>query len=327
MSGDTRWGIDDLKVHLQYAVDLEFWTIPFYMSAMYSITDPSTEAYQLIQSVVYQEMLHVQLAANVANAFGAECVKFKEPVYGEGIPHLDFKKDDPNPEPDFTPWSSDIGPLDTERINAMCLIEYPEWGTLPPGELNAHTKDYGSIGEFYQAVTFGARQHMDEIEGRRRQVDLFGRYYADFKNMKVTKSGKKGWRQVGKLINVIVEQGEGQSDRHSEIPPKFRSAADDPAAVIGRFDRFIAIREGGDLPAVYPAVREPETDDQRHALGILQKNFKAFRSALEDLFGGKPADGPPVIMSTLGGNILTCWQRGVVPSFAEPGELRREPQQ
>ena len=31
------WNQVTLRNHLQAAVDLEFWTIPFYMSAMYSL--------------------------------------------------------------------------------------------------------------------------------------------------------------------------------------------------------------------------------------------------------------------------------------------------
>jgi hypothetical protein len=34
------------------------------------VVDRSSEAYQLIQSVVNQEMLHLQLVANIANSYG-----------------------------------------------------------------------------------------------------------------------------------------------------------------------------------------------------------------------------------------------------------------
>jgi hypothetical protein len=36
---------DSFDAHLQAAVDLELWTIPFYMAAMYSIQDPATDAF------------------------------------------------------------------------------------------------------------------------------------------------------------------------------------------------------------------------------------------------------------------------------------------
>ena len=64
-----QWDIRHLHTHLQYAIDLEFWTIPFYLSAMYSIKDKNSRAYQLIRTIVNQEMLHLQSICNVANSF------------------------------------------------------------------------------------------------------------------------------------------------------------------------------------------------------------------------------------------------------------------
>src|SRR5215210_4733175 len=120
--GPDDWTIAHLRAHLQYAVDLELWTIPFYMSALFSVVDRTSAAYQLVQSVVHQEMLHLQLAANVANAYGLSPT-FDAPRYvGQTIPHLDFSIDEPDPRPEFSPFSAEIGPLDAERVNAMCLV-------------------------------------------------------------------------------------------------------------------------------------------------------------------------------------------------------------
>src|ERR1700733_9031036 len=66
---EDNWDLDHLRLHLQMAAFLEAWTIPYYMAAMYSIVDRATPAYQLIQSVIHQEMLHLQLVANIANAY------------------------------------------------------------------------------------------------------------------------------------------------------------------------------------------------------------------------------------------------------------------
>ena len=67
---EEQWDIDHLHDHLQAAAELEAWTIPYYLSAMFSVVDRSSEAYQLVQSVVNQEMLHLQLVANIANSYG-----------------------------------------------------------------------------------------------------------------------------------------------------------------------------------------------------------------------------------------------------------------
>jgi hypothetical protein len=52
----AAWDLPHLSSHLRGVVDLELWTVPFYMAAMYSIQDPACEAYQLIQASVHEEM-------------------------------------------------------------------------------------------------------------------------------------------------------------------------------------------------------------------------------------------------------------------------------
>src|SRR3954470_8033680 len=47
-SAEPQWTLEQLHEHLQAAVDLEFWTIPFYMAAAYSIKDQGETAFQLI---------------------------------------------------------------------------------------------------------------------------------------------------------------------------------------------------------------------------------------------------------------------------------------
>ena len=128
---EEQWDIGHLHDHLQAAAELEAWTIPYYLSAMFSVVDRSSEAYQLVQSVVNQEMLHLQLVANIANSYGYSPVLTPGAFAyaGDNVPHLDFTLDPDNPIPQFTPYTAEIGPLDQPRINAMCLIEYPEWDT------------------------------------------------------------------------------------------------------------------------------------------------------------------------------------------------------
>jgi hypothetical protein len=43
---DDQWNIGHLQSHLQAAAELEAWTIPYYMAAMLSIVDRSSDAYQ-----------------------------------------------------------------------------------------------------------------------------------------------------------------------------------------------------------------------------------------------------------------------------------------
>ena len=63
--------VDDLRRHLQWAIELEHATIPPYMCALYSL-DPerNPEAAQVVSTVLTEEMLHLALAANLLNAVG-----------------------------------------------------------------------------------------------------------------------------------------------------------------------------------------------------------------------------------------------------------------
>jgi rubrerythrin len=38
----SKWSKSDLQEHLKYAIDLEFWTIPFYITAYHAVTDMDT---------------------------------------------------------------------------------------------------------------------------------------------------------------------------------------------------------------------------------------------------------------------------------------------
>lgn len=341
------WNQSTLQKHLQAAVDLELWTIPFYMAAMYSLEDPSGEPYRLIQSIVYQEMLHVQLAANIANAFGLSPT-FKEPVYkGKQIPHLNFNLDTPNPATLFSPYSAEIGPLDIERLNAFCLIEYPEWDTEGEPSPKANIEEYGSIGEFYTALAIGAQavvaQDPGSLQGDVKQVDLFERFYSAFTEprthivqylpetqaMCITEGGAQGLKQVMRLMAVIVSQGEGQVEGEKKIPPSHRNTADDPEPSDAHFTKFNDLRNAALGPEnispaypwkTYPLIKYPPKDpkgiEQKEAQERLRRNFKKFRQLLVQLFSG--GELPPsfgVEMATLGGNIRRCWQLGAVPTF------------
>ena len=56
---DLHW----LKAALQSAVELEFATLPVYLIGMWSIIDQEGEVFDLVDSVVREEMLHLGLAS------------------------------------------------------------------------------------------------------------------------------------------------------------------------------------------------------------------------------------------------------------------------
>lgn len=315
-----KWDIDHLHTHLQFAVDLEFWTIPFYMSAMYSIRERTAPAYQLIRSVINQEMLHLQSAANIANAYGLSPT-FAAPKYeGDTVPHLDFSGDNQKIVERYSPYTAEIGPLDAAHINAMCLIEVPEDLTGEPPELREDVTEYGSIGQFYQALRYGANQLAGDLRGGVRQVDFFAAFYRDAPSLTVSAGGREGLDQVDLLIDLITDQGEGckpkgaRRDKGVLLP--FRNTADDTAPEKDHFEKFDGIDRAA-LPPVFdvrPAETYGEADLELQAIVVEQ--FTGLRRALKGMFGGENPPGFFPAMASVGAAVRNCWQNGVTPRFS-----------
>jgi hypothetical protein len=75
---------------LQYAIELEHATIPPYLTALYSLQPGKNQAIAaLLKGIVFEEMQHMTLAANMLNAIGGQPLvndpKFI-PQYPGGLP-------------------------------------------------------------------------------------------------------------------------------------------------------------------------------------------------------------------------------------------------
>lgn len=321
-----QWTLDALQEHLQFAIDLELWTIPYYLTALFSVKDPASEAVQLIRTIANQEMLHLQLAANVANAYGG-VVSLTPPVYGQGVPHIDFSLDEPDPTKIFSPNSSDLGPLDETRLNTMCLVEYPDWQGKT--NLDPDATEYGSIGDFYHSVAIGAEELRRHIVGGRNQLNVFSQFYPGLTTPTVTRDGEYGWPQVQSIINTIVTQGEGRLSPDMAphkltklppwlrilsafIPPELQNQADDLRPQADHFKKFIYIK-GTRLPETWTA--GPITPAGEAAQERLRCNFAELCNILQAEMRGEAGEFSPV-MFQIGGDIVSCWKHGAVPSFS-----------
>ena len=313
-----KWNLEHLKIHLQAAVDLEFWTIPFYMSVMYSIKDKTSDSYQLIRTVVNQEMLHLQSAANIANAYGLSPT-IDAPIYeGTTIPHLDFSLDDPDKIKPYLPYTAEIGPLDLKHINAMCLVEIPDYETHENVQLHSNIEEYGSIGAFYEALRLGASLLKHHIKGGIKQVNFFSAFYRNVPNMIITESKDNGFNQVDLLINLITDQGEGQSKIDESIPKTFQNTADDTSPEDDHFNKFNQIKDNPPLPETFrvkPVSKYTKKDKELEI--ILLEQFVELRAALQGLFNGENPDNFFAIMASVGGAIRNCWKNGVTPKYSK----------
>ncbi|HEU0124498.1 MAG TPA: ferritin-like protein [Bryobacteraceae bacterium] len=138
----------DLHYYLQSAIKLEHSTIPPYLTALFSLK-PGTnrEIAALIRSIVIEEMLHMTIAANILIATG-------------GRPQINTREFIPTYP---GPLPMNIGSGLIVGIEAFSLeltkkvfmaIEEPEKPIpiAPPSLFAAAEPEYGTIGEFYDAV-------------------------------------------------------------------------------------------------------------------------------------------------------------------------------
>ncbi|MFF8322279.1 ferritin-like protein [Streptomyces bobili] len=137
--------LEDLRKHLQWAVEVEHSTIPPYLTALYSL-DPerNADAAQLIGSVFVEEMIHLALAANLLNAVGGE-PRLDAPhmlaPYPRAMPHADAS------------IQLSLLPFGQEALDMFLRLEQP----ARPGDA-AEGDNYETIGQFYDAIATGLRR-------------------------------------------------------------------------------------------------------------------------------------------------------------------------
>ena len=206
-----------IRERLQSALEMELFTIPLYLTALYSIRDGTNhEAVDVIQGVVMEEMLHMVLVANIMNAVGAspclspelvdesnECwceLEIRE--YPAPVPHLELSE------------SGQLRRLNLERFSPGCIrgfeyLEQPKEWTGPSGP------PFESIGEFYDHIAHSLRTACQKLGESavfcgtpHLQVRPDTHYYgAGGKVIPVA-----GLSDALEAIHQVAEQGEGRRD-------------------------------------------------------------------------------------------------------------------
>jgi CDGSH-type Zn-finger protein len=293
--------LDDLRQHLQWAIQLEHATLPPYLCALYSIKPGANRAAaDIITSVFIEEMLHMTLAANVLNAVG-------------GTPALDG--------PDFIaryptplPHSADaflvgLAPFSPDAVETFMKIEKPEAPDAPE-----EAEGYHTIGQFYQAIEHGLKTLCERLG----EAQVFCGDPA----RQITPQAFD-YRGSGRIVPVydlasalaaideIEEQGEGL--KHAEVWDGDRDMFHPEREEVAHYFRFMEIKAGrsfqrGDTPqsgptgpavdvdwsAVYPMRPNPRSQDFRGGSAIVAKlgEFNLLYSdLLRDLhraFNGEP---------------------------------------
>jgi len=142
--------LESLREHLQWAIELEHFTMPPYLCALYSLDAVrNPEATEVVTSVLLEEMLHMTLAANLLNAVGGSPRLDSPrmlPGYPRCLPHGDCSFEVPLLR---------FGP---EALDVFLKIEQPAAPGGPP-----ESDAYETIGQFYDAICKGVRALCAEL--------------------------------------------------------------------------------------------------------------------------------------------------------------------
>lgn len=197
---DEQW----LKDSLQAAIEVEFFTIPIYLAALWSIKDPAHFAYRSIRTIaVREEMLHFGLMCNLLTALG-EVPKINVsphvPVYPNHLPG--------NINPALTVR---LQGLSDDALDKFMAIEFPENGSVV-GTTSAHitalTEEFSTIGAFYTAI-------LETFERLNLQLSPVNQQErAGFGLLKITDMDG-----VRSAIGIIKHQGEGTDGSPEDTGP------------------------------------------------------------------------------------------------------------
>ena len=318
--------LDAAQVHAQVAVAVELYTIPFYLSALASIippsapnaTDKSKAAYAAVLSVCTEEMLHLQLAANMCIALGTT-PNFTAPVYGvvptfpDGTPILD--PDDPD--------TGGKGLLDArigdilQALPTMLDIEVPS--EFEAGRIAA---PYHSIGQMYAALRALAR-----LASAQAPWTLTNQHSV-FATQPFTQT-IGSFSDLSAAIDVICEQGEGQpqSPPPSEpfnadefrVPPVDQTAGTNsvPAAQaqFSHFGRFLNVQALG-LDSSVLVYTGTATANPGSAENLkLQSDFAALIATLNGIWAGTTLPREIWSMASLLVDAANVWTKGSIPQW------------
>ncbi|MEV6643220.1 ferritin-like protein [Amycolatopsis sp. NPDC051371] len=292
--------LDDLRRHLQWAIELEHATIPPYLCALYSL-DPARnpEAVQVVGSVLAEEMLHLALDANLLNAVGGS-PRLDTPALLPAYPH-------PLPHGDRSVHVH-LAPFGAEALELFLRIEQPASADAPP-----ESDEYETIGQFYAAIEAGFRDLCDELGETAvftgdpaRQIDAFHLRGGGGEVIAV-----HDLKSALAALAEVVEQGEGAA--RTDVWDGDRDVFHPDREEVAHYYRFQELSLGrryrtGDTPAsgptgekiavdldgVLPMRPNPRTADypEGSAIRVAQEGFNQTYSLLlyqlEQAFTGDP---------------------------------------
>ncbi|HTW70453.1 MAG TPA: ferritin-like protein [Acetobacteraceae bacterium] len=287
--------LDHLRATAQLAIEVEFTTIPAYLSALYSLKDVSSDAYQVLRSVVVEEMFHMNQAANLLIGIGGK------PLFtGRAVPRYPTYL--PSARKTATPYVGLFRASQAVFEDVFMAIETPAPWSAP-----AEGRNYQTIAQLYRALE----------EGIERCVEKYGAA-AVFKQLPDTRQrddiyiGKFGGRAVEVrdldsarfAILQIVQQGEGAVDPTRTLVPEQPFGAYQHYGMrldgtygpilgtpfeLSHYFKFKGIAEKNAVGETYPSASNPRVTDftnpkARDLATLFNKYYSVTVRSLEQVF-------------------------------------------
>jgi hypothetical protein len=150
MGGTSIKDLDWIRQRLQTAIELEFSTLPLYLSAMFSLEVQNYSAYNIIRSVAMEEMVHMAIASNILSALGGTpAIKNMNVAFPtNGLPG--------GAEPDL---HVGLAQFSKNQLQNFMRIERPKFLI----DQMDRSEEYPTIGTFYTEIKDALYQNKDEV--------------------------------------------------------------------------------------------------------------------------------------------------------------------
>ncbi|KVU56451.1 hypothetical protein WK68_24450 [Burkholderia ubonensis] len=205
---DPRASLQDAA---QLAIQVELTTVPAYLTGLYSIADPASDAYQTLRSVVVEEMFHLNQAANLLVGIGGRprFTGSAVPAYPCYLPHANPKR---------TPFLGLCKASPEVFEKTFAAIETPAPPHAPP-----QSDEYDTIAQLYEALRDGLERYPERhpygpplfrpAAGTRQRTDIYlGKFGGKAVQVHDIDSARFG-------IEQIVQQGEGSIPEDQQMIP------------------------------------------------------------------------------------------------------------
>ena len=340
------WTKKLVQEHAQTAVAVELYTLPFYLTALTSIKDTTDQIYKTILSVCIEEMLHLQLAANLCLAVGTK-PNFTAPQYGTPIKFL--KPNDPDTKHNSL-INAKLDALNKTTLGMMLDIETPS--EFEPKDHTTPIYPYLTLGDLYDALLHGIKtvglsefpwttKNQQYLVGNNRKKNEGGTKEA--KNLTPFPQIITCYLDAKTAVKVISEQGEGKTMKPA---PKARSTMPyfietqfpvpydyqltiEPHDTTGNyqyahFGRFVWVQNqvaANGYPEVYTGTSVTDgnlSSDQEAVSYELIEDFKQLMDSLNKLWDEGEASSVDIWapMTATITKATACWKANVVPQWS-----------